>query len=109
MTTNNPASKTTKTKGATKTTVKKTTTKATTKTTAKKKPTKAKGKSSAAKLPSSVGKSLVIVESPAKARTVGQILGSKYMYQVLGTRLRDFIFAVVEFESTLLAKSSIEV
>jgi DNA topoisomerase-1 len=89
MTTNNPASKTTKTKAAAKTTVKKTTTKATTKTTAKKKPTKAKGKSSAAKLPSSVGKSLVIVESPAKARTVGQILGSKYVVTASQGHVRD--------------------
>ena len=85
MTTNNPASKTTKTKAAAKTTVKKTTTKATT----KKKPTKAKGKSSAAKLPSSVGKSLVIVESPAKARTVGQILGSKYVVTASQGHVRD--------------------
>lgn len=85
MTTNNPASKTTKTKAAAKTTVKKTTTKAT----AKKKPTKAKGKSSAAKLPSSVGKSLVIVESPAKARTVGQILGSKYVVTASQGHVRD--------------------
>jgi len=89
MTTNNPASKTIKTKAAAKTTVKKTTTKATTKTTAKKKPTKAKGKSSAAKLPSSVGKSLVIVESPAKARTVGQILGSKYVVTASQGHVRD--------------------
>ena len=28
---------------------------------------------------SAAGKSLVIVESPAKARTVGQILGNKYV------------------------------
>ena len=52
------------------------------KTTAKRKSTKAKGskgRSAAVKLPSSAGKSLVIVESPAKARTVGQILGNKYV------------------------------
>ena len=52
------------------------------KTTAKRKSTKtkdSKGRSAAVKLPSSAGKSLVIVESPAKARTVGQILGNKYV------------------------------
>ena len=85
MTTNNPASKTTKTKAVAKTTVKKTATKAT----AKKKSTKAKGKSSAVKLPSSVGKSLVIVESPAKARTVGQILGTKYVVTASQGHVRD--------------------
>ena len=80
MTTNNRASK----KAAGKTTVKKTT--------AKKKPTKAKGsktKSSAVKLPSSAGKSLVIVESPAKARTVGQILGGKYVVTASQGHVRD--------------------
>jgi len=68
MTTKDPAAS----KAAAKTTAKKTT--------AKRKTTKGKatkGRSSAVKLPSSVGKSLVIVESPAKARTVGQILGKK--------------------------------
>ena len=80
MTTNNRASK----KAAGKTTVKKTT--------AKKKPTKAKGsktKSSTVKLPSSAGKSLVIVESPAKARTVGQILGGKYVVTASQGHVRD--------------------
>ena len=80
MTTNNRASK----KAAGKTIVKKTT--------AKKKPTKAKGskaKSSAVKLPSSAGKSLVIVESPAKARTVGQILGGKYVVTASQGHVRD--------------------
>jgi len=81
MTTNNPAAKTTKTKDAAKTTTKKTI--------AKKKSTKAKGKSSAVKLPSSVGKSLVIVESPAKARTVGQILGTKYVVTASQGHVRD--------------------
>ena len=80
MTTNNRASK----KAAGKTTVKKTA--------AKKKPTKAKSsktKSSAVKLPSSAGKSLVIVESPAKARTVGQILGGKYVVTASQGHVRD--------------------
>jgi len=80
MTTNNRASK----KAAGKTIVKKTT--------AKKKPTKAKGsktKSSTVKLPSSAGKSLVIVESPAKARTVGQILGGKYVVTASQGHVRD--------------------
>ena len=80
MTTNNRASK----KAAGKTIVKKTT--------AKKKPTKAKcskAKSSAVKLPSSAGKSLVIVESPAKARTVGQILGGKYVVTASQGHVRD--------------------
>ena len=80
MTTNNRASK----KAAGKTIVKKTT--------AKKKPTKAKGsktRSSTVKLPSSAGKSLVIVESPAKARTVGQILGGKYVVTASQGHVRD--------------------
>jgi len=80
MTTNNRAT----TKAAGKTTAKKTT--------AKRKSTKAKGskaKSSAVKLPSSAGKSLVIVESPAKARTVGQILGRKYVVTASQGHVRD--------------------
>jgi len=80
MTTNNRAT----TKAAGKTTAKKTTT--------KRKSTKAKGskaKSSAVKLPSSAGKSLVIVESPAKARTVGQILGRKYVVTASQGHVRD--------------------
>ena len=59
---------------------------------AKRKTTKAKGskaKSAAAKLPSSAGKSLVIVESPAKAKTVGQILGSKYVVTASQGHVRD--------------------
>ncbi|MDE0824836.1 MAG: type I DNA topoisomerase [Dehalococcoidia bacterium] len=40
-------------------------------------------------MPSSVGKSLVIVESPAKARTVGQILGSKYVVTASQGHVRD--------------------
>ena len=62
------------------TTNNRTTKKAAGKTAAKRKSTKAKGSKTRAavvKLPSSAGKSLVIVESPAKARTVGQILGRK--------------------------------
>ena len=62
------------------------------KTTAKRKSTKAKGskgRSAAVKLPSSVGKSLVIVESPAKARTVGQILGNKYVVTASQGHVRD--------------------
>ena len=80
MTTNNRASK----KAAGKTTAKKTT--------AKRKPANTKGskaKSSAVKLPSSAGKSLVIVESPAKARTVGQILGRKYVVTASQGHVRD--------------------
>ena len=80
MTTNNgsPA------KAASKTTTRKTK--------AKRKSTKSKatkGRSAAVKLPSSVGKSLVIVESPAKARTVGQILGSKYVVTASQGHVRD--------------------
>ena len=62
------------------------------KTTAKRKPTKtkgSKGRSAAVKLPSSAGKSLVIVESPAKARTVGQILGNKYVVTASQGHVRD--------------------
>ncbi len=62
------------------------------KTAAKRKSTKAKGskgRSAAVKLPSSAGKSLVIVESPAKARTVGQILGNKYVVTASQGHVRD--------------------
>ena len=62
------------------------------KTTAKRKSTKtkdSKGRSAAVKLPSSAGKSLVIVESPAKARTVGQILGNKYVVTASHGHVRD--------------------
>lgn len=60
-----------------------------------KKTTKSKssrGKTSArSKIPAlkAAGKSLVIVESPAKARTVGQILGSKYVVAASQGHLRD--------------------
>lgn len=40
-------------------------------------------------LPSTRGKRLVIVESPAKARTVGQILGSKYVVTASMGHVRD--------------------
>ena len=69
------------TKSAAKTTAKKTAT--------KRKSTKAKGKSTAVKPLNSVGKSLVIVESPAKARTVGQILGNKYVVTASQGHVRD--------------------
>ena len=62
------------------------------KTTAKRKTTKtkaSKARSAGTKLPSSAGKSLVIVESPAKARTVGQILGSKYLVTASQGHVRD--------------------
>ncbi len=42
-----------------------------------------------AALPSAAGKQLVIVESPAKARTVGQILGSKYVVTASQGHVRD--------------------
>ena len=52
----------------------------------------AKGKSAAkTKVPvlKAAGKSLVIVESPAKARTVGQILGNKYVVAASLGHVRD--------------------
>ncbi len=52
-----------------------------------------KGKANASrprsKMPSAAGKRLVIVESPAKARTVGQILGSKYLVAASMGHVRD--------------------
>ena len=42
-----------------------------------------------AALPSAAGKQLVIVESPAKARTVGQILGNKYVVTASQGHVRD--------------------
>ncbi|MDA0264227.1 MAG: type I DNA topoisomerase [Chloroflexi bacterium] len=83
------AKKATTKSAAAKTTAAKTTAK---KTAAKGKAAKAKttrSKSSAVKLPSSAGKSLVIVESPAKARTVGQILGRKYVVTASQGHVRD--------------------
>ncbi len=43
----------------------------------------------AARMPSSKGKRLVVVESPAKARTVGQILGNKYLVTASMGHVRD--------------------
>ena len=43
----------------------------------------------AARTPSSRGKRLVVVESPAKARTVGQILGNKYLVTASMGHVRD--------------------
>ena len=40
-------------------------------------------------MPSSKGKRLVVVESPAKARTVGQILGNKYLVTASMGHVRD--------------------
>ena len=52
-----------------------------------------KAKSSSARsnagIPSAAGKRLVIVESPAKARTVGQILGRKYVVAASMGHVRD--------------------
>ena len=45
--------------------------------------------SSRAAAPRAKGKDLVIVESPAKARTVGQILGNKYVVSASQGHLRD--------------------
>ena len=99
-------SKSTKSKGGSasaKTTVKKVTSKtAAAKTTAAKKETTAKsGRASTratgkgSRTPAKVapikakGKDLVIVESPAKARTVGQILGNKYVVTASMGHVRD--------------------
>lgn len=52
----------------------------------------ARRKTSGRKTPkraTAVGKSLVIVESPAKARTVGQILGNKYLVTASQGHVRD--------------------
>ena len=46
-----------------------------------------RGRSSS--VPSATGKRLVIVESPAKARTVGQILGNKYVVAASMGHVRD--------------------
>ena len=56
-----------------------------------KKPTrgKATGGRKTASLPDTSGKQLVIVESPAKARTVGQILGRKYVVTASQGHVRD--------------------
>ena len=65
--------------------------KSTAKPRSKAKSTAARKKSggSATQLRNASGKSLVIVESPAKARTVGQILGSKYVVTASQGHVRD--------------------
>ena len=63
--------------------------KATTRATAKKGKSPARGSSRASAAPRTKGKDLVIVESPAKARTVGQILGNKYVVTASQGHLRD--------------------
>jgi len=50
---------------------------------------KATGTRKKASLPDTTGKQLVIVESPAKARTVGQILGRKYVVTASQGHVRD--------------------
>jgi DNA topoisomerase-1 len=50
---------------------------------------KTKVKKTKSLIPSTEGKKLVIVESPAKARTVGQILGSKYVVVASQGHVRD--------------------
>ena len=75
-------------------TTSKTTTKKTSKTTSTKaKTTKtaktAKTAKKVTKPASTIGKGLVIVESPAKARTVGQILGKKYVVVASQGHMRD--------------------
>ena len=51
--------------------------------------TKTQVKKTKSLIPSTEGKKLVIVESPAKARTVGQILGSKYVVVASQGHVRD--------------------
>ncbi len=69
----------------------KTRSKSTAKPRSKARSTAARNKSggSASQLRNASGKSLVIVESPAKARTVGQILGSKYLVTASQGHVRD--------------------
>ena len=62
--------------------------KATTRAASKSGKTSTRGTSRASS-PSTKGKDLVIVESPAKARTVGQILGRKYVVTASQGHLRD--------------------
>ena len=50
---------------------------------------KATGARKKTSLPDTTGKQLVIVESPAKARTVGQILGKKYVVTASQGHVRD--------------------
>ena len=63
--------------------------KATTRATTKNGKSAARGSSRASSAPRAKGKDLVIVESPAKARTVGQILGNKYVVTASQGHLRD--------------------
>ena len=51
--------------------------------------TKKAGSKKSNALPDTSGKQLVIVESPAKARTVGQILGRKYVVTASQGHVRD--------------------
>ena len=53
------------------------------------KPTRRKSNNGKKALGSAAGKHLVIVESPAKARTVGQILGNKYLVAASLGHVRD--------------------
>ena len=53
------------------------------------KPTSKKSNSAKNVLRSATGKHLVIVESPAKARTIGQILGNKYLVAASQGHVRD--------------------
>ena len=66
-------------------------TKAKPKTSAKAKAAAAKSKKASprSKKSRSTGKQLVVVESPAKARTVGQILGNKYVVAASQGHVRD--------------------
>ena len=80
MASKSPAGKTTAS------TTPKKTTKKVTKAKSAKSQTAAKSKIAALK---AAGKSLVIVESPAKARTVGQILGNKYVVAASQGHVRD--------------------
>lgn len=90
-----------KTQKTTKTATKRSTTKSSTKTTSTSKAKKSAGKGrkttrgksgefDESKLPKRVGK-LVIVESPAKARSVGQYLGSGYTVKASRGHVRDLL------------------
>ncbi|MEM1166176.1 MAG: DNA topoisomerase [Planctomycetota bacterium] len=65
------------------------TTKKTTKKTSTKKKTSKKTASSAASGPSGAGKKLVIVESPAKAKTINKYLGADYVVKASVGHIRD--------------------
>jgi DNA topoisomerase-1 len=88
------ATKTTTAKAAPKTAAKPATKTAATKTAAKKTTTKAKTKKAAVEEDDdfeegSGGRSLVIVESPAKAKTLKKILGAKFMIKASVGHIRD--------------------